>query len=91
MVLYRIAQEALNNSLKYAEAGNITIELLKSGGKIILRISDDGKGMDLQAAENAEGIGRKNMRSRVELMNGKLEIQSAPGKGTLIEIRIKGT
>jgi signal transduction histidine kinase len=91
IALYRIIQEVMNNALKHAAANTINVKLMSIGGEVIVTISDDGAGMNLQQIESSSGIGWKNIRSRVQLLQGKLDIRSAPGKGTTVEIRINCT
>ncbi len=86
--LYRIIQEVVNNALKYAAANTITIKIKNLGGEAFAEIRDDGIGMNMDQADSSTGIGWKNIRSRVQLLEGKLDIHSAPGKGTSVEIRI---
>ena len=90
--LYRIIQEGLNNIQKHAEASQVTIRLVSSFPKIILRIEDNGKGFDLKkrlltAIQNRR-MGLQNMRERVALLNGKIKIKSRPMTGTKIFIDI---
>ncbi|MFC1857716.1 PAS domain S-box protein [Thermodesulfobacteriota bacterium] len=90
--LYRIIQEGLNNVQKHADATRVTIRLVSSFPKIILRIEDDGKGFDLQkrlltAIQNRR-MGLQNIRERVALLNGKIKIKSRPMTGTKIFIDI---
>ena len=84
--IYRIVQEQVNNILKHAAAlhANISIEMVENVIRIIL--SDDGKGFDIN--KRKEGIGITNMTNRVESFNGKIDIDSAPGKGCKINIEI---
>ena len=77
--IYRIIQEQLNNILKHAQAGTVVIELNKVKEQVRLRLSDDGKGFDPRMRR--KGVGISNIISRAELYNGKVEIESAPGKG----------
>ena len=77
--IYRIIQEQLNNILKHAQAGTVLIELNKVKEQVRLRLIDDGKGFDPRARR--KGVGISNIISRAELYNGKVEIESAPGKG----------
>jgi PAS domain S-box-containing protein len=77
--IYRIIQEQLNNILKHAQAGAVLIELNKEKDQICLRLTDNGKGFDPRLRRN--GVGISNIISRAELYNGKVEIESAPGKG----------
>jgi two-component system NarL family sensor kinase len=84
--LYRIVQEAINNSLRYANAKNISVELKDVGQKTGLSIKDDGSGFILENIK--EGNGLTNMRSRVDLINGELKIESGKGRGTLIIVKV---
>lgn len=79
MNIYRIIQEQLNNILKHAQAGAVLIELDKVNEQVRLRLVDDGKGFDPRVRR--KGVGISNIISRAELYNGKVEIESAPGKG----------
>ncbi|HTI11452.1 MAG TPA: PAS domain S-box protein [Puia sp.] len=82
--VYRIIQEQLNNILKHAQASTVEIELNKVKEQISLRVKDDGKGFDPRARR--KGIGISNIISRAELYNGKVDIESAPGKGCRLEV-----
>lgn len=86
---YRIAQEALNNINKHAEAKNVEIMLEKRGNLIVLIIQDDGKGFNAKDKKmRGKGIGLIGMQERAELIKGNLEIESAPGAGTTIFVRV---
>ncbi|HXB94311.1 MAG TPA: PAS domain S-box protein [Puia sp.] len=82
--VYRIIQEQLNNILKHAEASSVAIELNKHRDQIRLRVEDDGRGFDPRMRRN--GVGISNIMSRAELYNGKVEIDSSPGKGCRLEV-----
>ena len=85
--LYRIAQEALHNTVKHARATNLKIELGRDNGGITLQISDDGAGFD--ANDDFPGhLGLKSMRERTSHQVGTLEITSGPAKGVRIFARI---
>ena len=86
MNLYRIIQEASHNSNKYAQATNVIISLILDENNICLSITDNGKGFDINA--DNEGIGLKNIKHRVESLNGKFVIQSINNKSTFINIAI---
>ncbi len=83
--LYRIFQEALNNALKHANASRISLKLINFNAALKLEVEDNGKGFNVQA-KNAkqQGNGLSNIKTRVELLNGKLKIQSTKNKGTKI-------
>lgn len=86
VTVYRIIQEATNNMIKHAEASMIQLSLASHGSQISLKISDNGKGFDTKLIHQSKGIGWKNMASRSQHLNGKLEIKSSQGKGTEINL-----
>jgi PAS domain S-box-containing protein len=90
--MYRMIQEALNNIIKHANARNVTVRMVASFPKIILRIQDDGDGFDLKArlkqAVNEKRMGLQGMEERVSLLGGRLKIRSQPSKGTSIFIEV---
>ncbi|MEQ1606284.1 MAG: PAS domain S-box protein [Pyrinomonadaceae bacterium] len=90
--LYRITQEALNNVLKHANAKLVTVMLEKRDSDVILIIEDNGRGFNVNAkqpsAESDMGLGLIGMRERAILAGGELEIESSPGKGATIFVRV---
>ncbi|MFP5262325.1 MAG: chemotaxis protein CheB [Blastocatellia bacterium] len=87
--IYRVAQEALNNTYKHAEAGRVDVILERRENHAVLIVEDDGKGFDLdEVTDTGKGLGLVSMRERASLSGGKLEIQSAPGQGTTIFLRV---
>lgn len=84
--LYRILQEALNNVVKHSDATRADIQLFGHSNEVHLSIEDNGKGFDAGKASN--GLGIYQMRIRTESLSGHIEINSYPGKGTLILIQI---
>ena len=91
--LFRITQEALQNIMKHAVATKVTISLSNSGGVVRLTVTDDGKGFVPKAASpspTGSGWGLTNMRERAELVGGSFQIHSIVGKGTTVEVEIKG-
>jgi signal transduction histidine kinase len=82
--LYRIIQEQLNNILKYANASEICVRVNILNDNITLLISDNGKGFD--TGIQSKGVGMINIQNRAELFNGKVEINSAPGKGCSLKV-----
>jgi len=90
---FRIIQEAVNNAIKYAGASKITVSLDKNDGEYLITVVDNGKGFDTRLIDersvNIEsGRGFFNMYERTEYINGKLEIDSNPGKGTRVILRV---
>lgn len=86
--LYRIIQELLNNIIKYAKAKNVTIQLIKDENQLTTMVEDDGIGFDLKSIEHSDGIGWKNIKSRVQFLNGNFDIDSHPNRGTTVTIDI---
>ena len=88
--LYRIAQEALNNVAKHAHADHVAIVLERRGAQVSLIIEDDGLGFDWQgpSVANDKGLGLIGMRERAALVGGTIEIESQPGDGATIVVRI---
>ena len=84
LTLYRIVQEQINNIIKHAQAKQVFVELFPEDGNIELIIADDGIGFDPDTIK--KGMGLKNMRSRAELLSGKIDINSTPGKGSKIKV-----
>jgi PAS domain S-box-containing protein len=80
IALYRLVQEGLNNAIKYAQATAVWINLDYADGEVSLSIEDDGRGFDLKHV--GEGMGLQGLRERFRLLNGNLEIESAPHVGT---------
>lgn len=87
-ILYRVIQETTANVIKHAKASDLIIQLTKDADGIDLTIEDNGKGFDVKQLEKAEGIGMKNIYSRVSFLKGTVDLQSSPGKGTLVAIFI---
>lgn len=80
--LYRVIQEALANVARHSKARCVVVALRYAGGRVEVRISDDGLGYDLSA--NSSGVGLRSMHERIALIGGEMEIESAPGKGTCV-------
>jgi PAS domain S-box-containing protein len=87
VALYFIAQEALNNILKHAHATTVTVRLRQTRQNVILEVTDNGKGFDLDQVEQG-GMGLQNMRARAMQVKGTLKIISTPGQGTTIRATV---
>lgn len=88
MVLYRVIQEAVNNVIKHAEADTLDIQLSKDEEGVNVMIEDNGKGFDATSLAKFEGIGLKNISTRVEYLKGQVDFSSTQGAGTLVAIYI---
>lgn len=86
---YRIAQEALNNVLKYAQADNVSVYLRSHDGAMGLEIVDDGQGFDLVEAESSGGMGLQTMQERAAKIGGRLSINTAPEQGTSVKVEVE--
>lgn len=85
--LYRIAQEALHNTVKHAEASQITLQLVTEAGEVRLTVTDNGRGFD-PSGEFPGHLGLQSMRERVARLGGTVEISSAPGAGTQVRAQV---
>jgi signal transduction histidine kinase len=85
-LLFRIAQEALNNAAKHASAHSLLLRLVVRDGSLQLQVIDDGCGFD--PATRAGGTGLGSMRERVRLYGGHLELRSSPGHGTRLRATV---
>jgi signal transduction histidine kinase len=85
--LYRLAQEALNNVLKHAHAGRVTVRYAVLNSHATLEVTDDGVGFE-PSFRAAEGFGLPGMRERVERLGGTLRIESSPGAGTRLHVEV---
>lgn len=86
LTFYRILQEQLTNILKYAGASEVTINIHQVDAKLHLQVRDNGRGFNVN--KKKEGIGLENIRRRAQMLNGKVEIISSPGKGCLINVLV---
>jgi signal transduction histidine kinase len=89
-VLYRVGQEALNNVAKHARAEKVDILIQRSAHHVSMIVEDDGLGFDTEKAfdEGQTGVGLSGMRERVALVGGTIDIESYPGSGTTVVVRI---
>jgi two-component system sensor histidine kinase UhpB len=88
LALFRVAQEALTNVARHAQAANVTLSLRCDGTWLTLEVADDGRGFDPAAA--SAGLGLRGMRERLTLIGGNLTIAGAPGAGTRVVARVPG-
>jgi len=87
--LYRIVQEIINNAIKHAGSPAILVKLKVENRKALIQIKDEGKGFNMQEIlRTSNGLGLRNIMSRVEMLKGVLYIDSIPGKGTVYSMEI---
>lgn len=83
--IYRIVQEALNNCARHAQASTVQVSVRGENGRILLNVQDDGSGFD---PKRVRGLGLLGMEERVRHLGGTFEIDSKPGRGTLLHIAL---
>ncbi|PZR26437.1 MAG: hypothetical protein DI535_14295 [Citrobacter freundii] len=92
IILFRLCQEVLNNVIKYSEASKIILSLSYSPDNLLLSISDNGQGFDIEKvmelSAEKQSTGLLNMKERASQINGVLSISSVPGEGTTVTIEI---
>jgi signal transduction histidine kinase len=86
--IYRVVQEALNNCARHAQASTVQVAVRSETGQILLSVQDDGSGFDTQ---RIRGMGLLGMEERVRHLGGTFEIDSRPGRGTLLQVRLPMT
>ncbi len=86
--LFRIFQETLTNVARHSFASRVSIELREDDDELLLRISDDGRGISAQSLTRTESIGLLGMRERAKLLGGTIEITGIPGAGTTVEVKL---
>jgi two-component system, NarL family, sensor kinase len=87
-VLYRVIQECVHNAIKHAGASTLDISLIRDKDGISGTIEDNGKGFDVADKENFEGIGLKNITTRIEYLKGTVDFDTAPGRGTVVAFHV---
>ncbi len=88
ITVYRVVQELINNVAKHAAATSVIVQLFAKDNTLYLTVEDNGKGFDKSQLAFSSGIGFRNIKNRIDYLNGKLDVQSAPGKGTSVYIEI---
>ncbi len=86
--LLRIVQESLTNVRKHAQATRVWIQLTHENGYLVLCVVDNGRGFDLSAPRTREHVGLSSMRERAEKLNGTFHLESHPGVGTRVVVRV---
>jgi signal transduction histidine kinase len=90
-VFFRVAQEALTNVARHAQASRVAVNIQKQADGICMEIKDDGKSFQVERVMSGKGSGRLGllgMRERLEMVGGRFSIASASGAGTTIQARI---
>lgn len=90
LCLFRVAQEALNNATRHSGARGVSVTLRQMDGGLLLAVHDDGVGFDPERRRKGGHLGLASMRERVRLVNGTLDIESTPGRGTTVVAWVPG-
>lgn len=90
LAVYRVIQELVHNSLRHAQATRIDVLLIRQTNRLLLTVSDNGVGFDLETIRqrNHGGLGLKNMESRLNIINGRVIFDVLPGKGTYVIVDV---
>jgi signal transduction histidine kinase len=88
--LWRVAQEAVTNVEKHADASHVHVRWWCDRSSALLVVSDDGRGLPERGATRIDAYGMLGMRERADAIGAQLEIESAPGKGTTVRCRLEG-
>jgi signal transduction histidine kinase len=88
LCIYRVAQEALRNILRHANAKQAEIKLQRFGNELHLEVRDDGKGFDPHDVGKRISLGHASMRERMRLLDGTMDLISSPGKGTAVYVKL---
>jgi signal transduction histidine kinase len=91
IALFRIAQEALNNIAKHADARRVAVTLRRAGAEFVMSISDDGIGLpsaEKRAERRGNGLGMVTMRERAEAVGGRFAVEALPGRGTRLTVKV---
>jgi signal transduction histidine kinase/tetratricopeptide (TPR) repeat protein len=87
-VLFRVLQEIVSNIIKHAQANHITIQIVKHETELTIMVEDNGVGFDTKKMNEFNGIGLKNITSRIEFLKGRVDFDSVVGKGTTVVIEV---
>lgn len=88
LTVYRIVQELITNAVKHSEASNILVQCSQNESRIFITIEDDGVGFDMGVNNDMNGIGMKNIKNRIDYLNGKLDITSSVEEGTIVNVEV---
>ena len=87
-ILFRVLQEIVSNIIKHAKANHVSIQLIRDEKEISMMIEDNGVGFDTNKISNFDSIGLKNIQSRIEFLNGRVDFDSKVGRGTIVNIEV---
>ena len=88
VTIFRIVQELINNALKHSNCTEIIVDCSQNDDLFLITVEDNGKGFNSVDLAAYNGLGLKNIKNRIELLKGKLDVQSIPNKGTVFNIEL---
>jgi Signal transduction histidine kinase len=88
LTIYRIVQELLSNAIKHSKASMVLVQCSQNQDRLFITVEDNGKGFDVDTNGLYSGMGLDNIRNRVSYLDGRIEINSVPGEGTIINIEL---
>jgi PAS domain S-box-containing protein len=88
LCLFRVAQEALHNLVRHAQAKHASVILARDKGRVRMTVCDDGRGFDLKSARASDGVGLMSMEERVNVLRGSIDIDSHLGRGTEVRVEV---
>jgi signal transduction histidine kinase len=88
VTIFRIVQELINNALKHSNCNEIIVDCSQNQELFLITVEDNGKGFDSDAIDSFHGSGLKNIKNRIDLLKGKLEVNTTPNKGSVFNITL---
>jgi two-component system NarL family sensor kinase len=89
-LVWRVAQEAVRNALRHSGAQTLDVDVARDDGRLVLTVSDDGRGFDVEQRRASGHFGLRGMDSLIAEVGGRLDVRSAPGEGTTIRLEVDG-
>lgn len=88
IMIYRLVQELVSNAVKHADAKTILVQCVQNDHELSITVEDDGKGFDVENASGRGSMGLISVKTRVDYLKGKLDVQSKPGEGTTVNVEV---
>jgi signal transduction histidine kinase len=88
MTIFRIVQELINNALKHADCTEIIVDCSQNNNLFLITVEDNGKGFNTQEIEALKGLGLRNIKNRVDMLNGNIDVKSKVNSGTIVNIEL---
>jgi signal transduction histidine kinase len=85
---FRILQEALTNVARHAHAGSVEVVMSSAGGRLVMMVSDDGRGINEEQQQNTRSLGLMGMQERALALGGTLPLEGEPDKGTQLTLTL---